>query len=163
MSKNECPLCFKKFNNQENKPYIMTCGDTICLKCIDHYKEALQKETFECPTCCVETKSTGIFNKAIDLNDNSNENQNTEDSDNKDGFFELLIRNKTSQEKISIKVKKEYTIGEVKNILYKEKNIPIQSYHLAFRKPLNDENTLESYGIIKTVTITQISDLVGGI
>ena len=149
MSKNECPLCFKKFNNQENKPYIMTCGDTICLKCIDHYKEALQ--------------STGIFNKAIDLNDNSNENQNTEDSDNKDGFFELLIRNKTSQEKISIKVKKEYTIGEVKNILYKEKNIPIQSYHLAFRKPLNDENTLESYGIIKTVTITQISDLVGGI
>lgn len=163
MSKNECPLCFKNFNNQENKPYIMTCGDTICLKCIDYYKEALKKEIFECPTCCHDTKSSGIFNKAIDLNDNSNENQNTEDSDNKDGFFELLIRNKTSQEKISIKVKKEYTIGEVKNILYKEKNIPIQSYHLAFRKPLNDENTLESYGIIKTVTITQISDLVGGI
>ncbi len=163
MSKNECPVCFKKFNNQENKPYTTTCGDTICLKCIDYFKEALQKEIFQSPTCCVDTKSTGIFNKAIDLNDNSNENQNTEDSDNKDGFFELLIRNKTSQEKISIKVKKEYTIGEVKNILYKEKNIPIQSYHLAFRKPLNDENTLESYGIIKTVTITQISDLVGGI
>jgi hypothetical protein len=159
----ECPLCFNNFNNQENKPYLMTCGDTICSKCINYYEKNLEIDTFQCPTCCNDTKSTGYFNNvAIALKNNSNQNQNQK-NDYIDEFFELLIRNKTSQEKISIKVKKEYTIGEIKDILYREKKIPIQSYHLAFKKPLNDENTLEFYGITKTVTITQISDLVGGI
>lgn len=162
MSKNECPCCRENFNNEENKPYIMECGDTICLKCINNYQEALKKETFECPTCCNETKSSGILNKSIVLNNNSNQIEN-QNNGSTDGFFELLIRNKTSQERISIRVKKEYTIRKVKDILLKEKNIPIQNYHLAFKKPLNDDNTLESYGITKTVTITQISDLVGGI
>lgn len=161
MPKDECPLCFKKYNNQENKPYILTCGDTMCLKCINYYKEALGKETFECPDCCCkDAKSSGIFNKNVPLNNKDEINQNS-NTNNADGFFDLIIREKNGG-KFNIKVKKEYTIKKVKEIIKTERNIQ-ENYELAFKSPLLDDKTLEFYKITSTVTITQISNLKGGL
>ena len=88
--------------------------------------------------------------------------KNNKNSSTTDGFFEIIIKPKNNQ-KFSIKVKKEYTIYKVKEIIKTEKNMPPQNYVLAFKKPLKDENkTLEYYGINSTVTIQQISNVVGG-
>ena len=163
-AKNECPLCLKKYNKEENKPYILECGDTMCLKCINYYKEALKKEEFECRECCNNTKSSGIMNKAISLEDakETNENNNNKNNNSTDGFFEIMIKPKNDQ-KFSIKVKKDYTINQVKQIIFKEKNMPTESYHLAFKKPLSElDKTLEYYGITTTVTLIQVANLVGG-
>ena len=163
MSNNECPVCFKKYNKEENKPYILECGDTLCLKCINNYKEALQKETFECSKCCKNTKSLGIMNRAIPLDDNQGTNNNKDNNNNSstDGFF-VNIKLKNG-EKISIKVKKEYTINQLKQMISDEKNIEFKKLNLSYKRPLlNGNKTLESYGITKTVTVIQISDLVGG-
>ena len=163
--KTECPMCLKKYNNQENKPYLLTCGDTMCLKCINYFNEALKKVEFECRECCNTTKSSGIMNKSAIPPDNAkekNENKDNKNSSSTDGFFEIIIKPKDNK-KFSIKVKKEYTINKVKEIIKTEKNMPPQNYILAFKKPLKDENkTLEYYGINSTVTIQQISNVVGG-
>ena len=159
--KTECPMCFKKYNKKENIPYMLGCGDTMCLKCINYFKEALQKTEFECPECCNTTKSSGIINKVIPLDDVTEKEENKDNST--DGFFEIIIKPKNDK-KFSIKVKKEYTINQVKQIILKEKNMPPQSYHLAFKKPLSElYKTLESYGITKTVTLIQVANLEGGI
>ena len=159
--KTECPMCFKKYNKKENIPYILGCGDTMCLKCINYFKEALQKTEFECPECCNTTKSSGIINKVIPLDDvtEKEENKDNKNNNSTDGFFEIMIKPKNDK-KFSIKVKKEYTINQVKQIILKEKNMPPQSYHLAFKKPLSElYKTLESYGITKTVTLIQMTNL----
>ena len=62
MSKYECPICSKNYNNSINQPYILKCGDTICSKCINYYEKE-GKKTIECPVCCYETESTGIIIK----------------------------------------------------------------------------------------------------
>ena len=167
MSNNECPVCFKKYNKEENKPYILECGDSLCLKCIDSYKEILGKKIFECPICCQDTKSTGIMNKAIPLDDAKETNENKYNNNNNDtmiGFFEITIKPKNSNDSFAIKVKKEYSINQVKQIIYKEKKMPPENYNLAWRRPLIElDKTLEYYGITKTVTILQISNVIGGI
>ena len=163
--KNECPLCFKKYNKTENQPFLLTCGDTMCLKCINYYKEALKKEEFECRVCCNNTKSSGIMNKnAIPSDDDKEKNENKDNkSSSTDGFFEIMIKQKNGQQ-FSIKVKKEYTIKEVKDIIKKEKDISPLSYNLAFKTPLTDLNkTLEFYKITQTVTLIQVAYLQGGI
>ena len=56
------------------------------------------------------------------------------------------------------------TIGQLKDKIEREKGYNKRNFVLAFKKPLNDNSkTLESYGITKTVTITQISTVEGGI
>ena len=132
----------------------------MCLKCISYYKEALRKETFECPDCCTkDVKSSGIFNKNVPLNNQDEIKKSS--SNNTDGFFELIIREKNGS-RFSIKVKKEYTIRKVKEIIKIERNIQ-ENYELAFKSPLSDDKTLEFYKITSTVTITQISNLKGGL
>jgi hypothetical protein len=60
-------------------------------------------------------------------------------------------------------VTKEMTIGELKEKIQNEKGFDSSQFDLAFRKPLTQLNqTLEYYRIVKTVTITQISNVHGG-
>ena len=92
-----------------------------------------------------------------------NENKDNKNSSSTDGFFEIIIKPKDNK-KFSIKVKKEYTIKKVKEIIETEKNMPPQNYILAFKKPLSDlDKTLEYYGITTTVTLIQVAYLEGGI
>lgn len=158
----ECPVCFNKYNSQDNKPILLDCGDTMCLKCINYYKEALLKESFECPNCCTKNaKSTNIMNKAVPLN-NSNETTNSTSESSADGFFEVTIRTKNSDEFL-IPVKKEYTIKKLKEEIKRVKNMDPLEYELAFKKPLLDLNkTLEQYNITGPVTIIQTSNVKGG-
>ena len=116
--KTECPMRLKKYNKKENIPYILGCGDTMCLKCINYFKEALQKTEFECPECCNTTKSSGIINKVIPLDDvtEKEENKDNKNNNSTDGFFEIIIKPKDNK-KFSIKVKKEYTINQVIQII----------------------------------------------
>jgi len=162
MPVDECPVCFNKYNSDENKPILLDCGDTMCLKCIKFYKESLRKETFECANCCKkDAKSTDIMNKYVPLN-NSNETTTSNSTASADGFFELTIRTKKGDE-FFIAVKKEYTLKELKEEIKKVKNIEPSDYEFAFKKPLLDKDkTLEQYGITGPVTITQISNVIGG-
>jgi len=162
MPVDECPVCFNKYNSDENKPILLDCGDTMCLKCINYYKESLQKDTFECANCCKkDAKSTNIMNKAVPLN-NSNETTTSNSTASADGFFEVTIRTKNGDE-FFIAVKKEYTIKKLKEEIKKVKNIEPSEYEFAFKKPLLDMNkTLEQYGITGPVTIIQTSNVEGG-
>ncbi len=158
----ECPVCFNKYNSDANKPILLDCGDTMCLKCIDYYKESLQKDSFECPNCCKKNaKSTNIMNKAVPLN-NSNETTTNTSAPSADGFFEVTIRTKNGDEFL-IAVKKEYTIRKLKEEIKRVKNIEPTDYEFAFKKPLLDMNkTLEQYNITGPVTIIQTSNVEGG-
>ncbi len=51
-SKSDCPICTEKYNKEDNQPYCLTCGHTICKACVD----TLQKPTpiqqgITCPIC----------------------------------------------------------------------------------------------------------------
>ena len=168
MSDENCPLCFEKYNKEENKPFMLKCGDSLCLRCINYYKTEIGKEIFECPICCNETNSTGIMNKAFRLDDakeknEKKDNNNNNNNDSMNGFFEVTIKSKNSKT-FTIKVRKEYTINQVKQIIFEEKKIPPENYNLSWKRPLIQlDKTLENYGITKTVTIIQISNLIGGI
>ena len=167
MSSHSCKICKKLYNKNENKPFLLTCGDTICLACIKGYKEALNKDTFECPTCCCgDAKSTGFENKGVypteeEIRNASNISQISQAP--VIGEFEIFIRPKDETEKYSIKVTKSMTVGQLKDKIQSVKGYNKANYKLAFKRPLADETkTLESYGITKTVTITQISVVEGG-
>ena len=55
------------------------------------------------------------------------------------------------------------TIGELKEKIETEKGFDSSQFDLAYRKPLTQlDKTLEYYKIVKTVTITQISNVLGG-
>ena len=164
MSENQCQFCKKRFNNNENTPMILKCGDSCCSSCINKFKEILEKDEFECSLCCHQTKSTNIKNKQLIPKENvSNLNKSLKASVH--GEFEIYIRIKsnTGSEKFSIFVRKEMTIGELKEKIQNEKGFDSSQFDLAFRKPLTQLNkTLEYYKIVKTVTITQISNVHGG-
>lgn len=165
MSENECKTCKKLYNKNENKPIILSCGDTLCSSCIKSYKEFLNKDEFECPKCCNMTKSLNVENKAaypkegtVDTTNNSIINQPAVE-----GEFEIMIRPKGEIEKYSMKVTKNMTVQQLKKKIQKEKGYNINNFDLAFRRPLADlDKTLESYGITKKVTLTQISNVHGG-
>ena len=164
MSENQCQFCKKAYNNSENTPMILDCGDSCCSSCIKKFEEILSKDEFECSLCCHNTKSSGIKNKQLIPKENaSNCAKNLKASIR--GEFEIYIRIKsnTGSEKFSIFVTKEMTIGELKEKIQNEKGFDSSQFDLAFRKPLTQLNqTLEYYRIVKTVTITQISNVHGG-
>jgi len=166
MSTHSCKICKKLYNKNENKPFLLACGDTLCLACIKGYKDALNKDNFECPACCTDTKSTGFENKSVypteeEIRNASNISQNSNAP--LEGEFEIFIRPKSETEKYSIKVTKTMTVGQLKDKIQSVKGYNKANYKLAFKRPLADETkTLESYGITKTVTITQISVVEGG-
>ena len=78
--------------------------------------------------------------------------------------FEIYVRKKNTQEKFSLLVKKNMKLIELINKIESQEGIKNDTYDLCFKKPLTENNkTLESYGIIKTVTITMITKFDGGI
>ena len=55
------------------------------------------------------------------------------------------------------------TIKQLKNLIKVKHNIEPNTYELAFKKPMIEENkTLESFQVTKTVTITMVSIVEGG-
>lgn len=148
MNKYECPLCFKLYNNQNNIPFLLKCGDTLCLTCIKYHKEEA-KTSIECPTCCTNTESSGNTNKLL------------LDEINKD--FEVIINQKNGPI-FNIDVKTLYTIKEVKEIIQKKKNMDPKNYYLVGKGALlEDDKTLLDYNITSPTTIYQISFVEGGL
>ena len=163
MSEKICKVCKNYYNKNENRPFLLECGDTLCLKCIKNYKEALKKDIFECPTCCTNTKSLNVENKMAYPKEGEIVSLNSNIKVPEKGEFEVFIRPKVEADKYSLLVTKTMTIGQLKDKIEREKGYNKKNFALAFKKPLNDDSkTLESYGITKTVTITQISVVEGG-
>jgi len=164
MSENLCQFCKKGYNNNENTPMLLECGDSCCSSCINKFHEILCKDEFECSLCCHMTKSTKIRNKQLIPKEKASNLAKSLKASIR-GEFEIYIRIKsnTGSEKFSIFVTKEMTIGELKEKIQNEKGFDSSQFDLAFRKPLTQLNqTLEYYRIVKTVTITQISNVHGG-
>ena len=103
-----CGICKWQYNNNKNKPILLTCGHTLCLACINFYKEA-GKEEIECPKCYSNSKSTNIICK--NLQKPKIESSSSID----DNEFEIFIRN-MGGEKIILKVNKTMTISQLKNM-----------------------------------------------
>ena len=153
-----CIVCKKQYNKNINKPIILTCGDTICNACINNYKESLQKDEFECPKCCSNVKSMNIENKSA-----YPKIQNLKIESSIDHEFEIWIRRVFDKQKIILNVKKTMTISQLKDKIKEKYGYNKESYELAFKKPLlNKYETLEFYGITKSVTISMINKLEGG-
>ena len=160
MSEKICKVCKNYYNKNENRPFLLECGDTLCLKCIKNYKEALEKDTFECPTCCTNTKSLNVENKMAYPKEGEIVSLNSNIKVPEKGEFEVFIKTPFGS-KYSLLVTKTMTIGQLKDKIEREKGYNKNNFALAFKKVLYDSKTLESYGITKTVTITQISCLLG--
>ena len=159
MSYNNCPICMNLYNENKNKPYILICGDTACSSRINNYKFIFKNDTFECPKCCMSTKSTNIENKSAYPTNKSNIQIYNKKNE---GEFEIYIRTPI-EGKFYLKVTKTMTVGQLIKKIEKEKEINLNRYRLSFRKPLIDHTkTLEYYGITKTVTLTLSSPPEGG-
>lgn len=163
MSDKKCKVCKNYYNKNENKPFLLECGDTLCLKCIKGYKEALKKDVFECPTCCNNTKSLNVENKMAYPKDGEIQSSNTCTQGSTSGEFEIFIRPKVENDKYFLKVTKTMTVGQLKDKIQREKGYNKNNLALTFKIILNDSKTLEFYGITRTVTITQISVVEGGL
>lgn len=164
MSEHVCKTCQITYNKINNKPIILSCGDTLCSSCVNNYKNFLNKDEFECPKCCNMTKSLNVENKSAYPKENTAAPSNTNNNPNPvTGEFEILIRPKGEFEKYTMKVTKSMTVRQLKNKIQREKNYNINNFDLAFKRPLIPlDNTLESFGITKKVTLTQISNVSGG-
>ena len=150
-----CGICKEQYNNNKNKPILLTCGDTLCLACINFYKEA-GKEEIECPKCYSNCKSTNIICK--NLQKPKIESSSSID----DNEFEIFIRTRGG-EKIILKVNKTMTISQLKNKIFEEYGYNKEKYTINFKKPLNDiSKTLEFYGIRKSVTLSMTYPPTGG-
>ena len=157
MSSYNCPICKNSYNKNEHKPMILKCGDTACLFCINCYKEAFNKDTFECPKCGVFTSSLNIENKSAYPKNESNSHQNL-----KKGNFEIFITT-PYMEKFEMIVTETMTVGQLEEKIEREKGYNQKSYQLCFKRPLIDNSrTLKDYKIIKTCTLRMISSPVGG-
>jgi hypothetical protein len=157
----KCPICKQDYNKESRKCFILTCGDSACLPCIKFFKDA-NKDSFECGKCCNNTKSANIENKSMYNNKNIQNNKPAPKPEKDE--FEIYVRKKNTQEKFSLLVKKNMKLIELINKIESQEGIKNDTYDLCFKKPLTENNkTLESYGIIKTVTITMITKFDGGI
>ena len=155
-----CGMCFKKYNEYENKPILLICGDTMCLRCINYYKETLLKDTFECIFCCHITKSSGIINRAALAYQKEREIPTISTSFLPGEFKIFIVEN---GKKNSIIVTKTMTIRELKDKIEKEIGINQAAYFLACGVPLIDlSKTLEYYGINETVTLIKKNYVIGG-
>ena len=156
----KCPICKFEYDINNRKAFILMCGDSACSQCIKFYKDA-GKTSFECEKCCNITQSANIENKS--LYQNSNVQKKKPEQKPQRDQFEIYIRKKDKQEKFSLLVKKKMTLKELKKEIKNQENIDPITYDLCFKKPLTEDNsTLESYGITKTVTITMITKFDGG-
>ena len=155
-----CKSCKLPYDKNIRKAFMMECGHSICSQCINFFKEA-QKKTIKCEECCNETQATNIENKSLYSNIS---NQNAKPIQQPSiGEFEIMIRKKNSPDKFSIIVRKEMTVGQLKEKIKQQEGIDSDTYELSFRKPLSElKNTLESYGITRTVTLNSIAPFEGG-
>ena len=150
-----CGICKWQYNNNKNKPILLTCGHTLCSACINFYKEA-GKEEIECPKCYSNCKSTNIICK--NLQKPKIESSSSID----DNEFEIFIRTRGG-ETIILKVNKTMTISQLKNKIFEEYGYNKEKYTINFKKPLNDiSKTLEFYGIRKSVTLSMTYPPTGG-
>ena len=59
-------------------------------------------------------------------------------------------------------VTKDMTVKQLREKIAEKEHFNINNINLAFKRPLNDDKTLEFYGITKTVAITMLPKLTGG-
>lgn len=161
MSSSECSICKITYNRNNNKPIMLECGDSLCSSCIKSYKEAYKKEEFKCEQCCSITKSTNKENKALYPKDDTS-STSSKMSPPAQGEFEVFIKLLTG-EKVSVRVRKEMTIDQLKTKVTQLKGINKAGFFLNFKKPLNNQKTLAFYNITRTVTINQSTYESGGL
>lgn len=155
----ECPICKQEFDKINRKAFILLCGHSACSVCINFYKEA--KKELECGKCCHKTQSANIENKSCYQNNNVQKPTPVQKPQKDE--FEIYVRKKNKQEKFSLLVKKNMTLQQLIDLIKNQEDIDPDTYELCFKKPLTVKtNTLESYGITKTVTITMITKFDGG-
>lgn len=160
MSDGKCPICKEEYDKNTRKAFILLCGHSACSKCINFYKEA--KKEIECGKCCKYTQSANI--EIQDAYKKSSTQSNTTAPKPEKDEFEIYIRKKDQKEKFSILVTKKMTLEELTKKIKIQEGIEPTTYDLIFKKPLLDpKNTLESYDIKKTVTLTMIVKFEGGI
>ena len=160
----ECMVCKNKFNKTEYIPYLLECGDTLCIKCINYYTTSYKKEEFQCPDCCCgkTTKSLKKINKACLPKGNAPINNNINPAP-VGNVFEVTIKFLDGTRNL-FRVTKNMTVAELIKQISQEKGINEGLLQLSFKKPLNKKDkTLEFYKIIKPVTIQQVDFLHGGI
>ena len=54
------------------------------------------------------------------------------------------------------------TIKQLREKIAEKENINKDKIYVSYKKPLNNDKTLEFYGITKTFVITMISSMIGG-
>ena len=111
MSEPRCQFCKKEYNDGENIPMLLECGDSCCSSCINKLNEILYKDEFECSLCCRMTKSTKIKNRHLIPKKSSSNLANKLKAS----------KSNTGSEKFSVFVTKEKTIGELKEKIQNEK------------------------------------------
>ena len=157
MSMYECQYCKIKFDNINTKPIILTCNDIICSSCINFKEKVFNNKIFECPVCMNQVSSTNIiFKPLLKEYDNINEKNNEKNNE-----FPIIIQF-NGRHKIQLLVTKDMTIKQLREKIAEKENININNIYLAYKRPLNNDKTLEFYGITKTVVITMISIVIVG-
>ena len=156
MPTHECQYCKNKFDNINNKPIMLTCNDIICSSCINFFEAAFGEKIFECPVCMNQVSSTNIIFKPLLKEGGGVDEKNNE----KNNEFPIIIRCKDGH-KIQLLVTKDMTIKQLREKIAEKENININNIYLAYKRPLNNDKTLEFYGITKTVTIFRISSMMG--
>lgn len=166
---NECPSCKMKYKKNERIPYLLSCQDTICSKCISFNTEAYTKKTkgefkgFKCPICCnEEVKSLNMEIKALYPPDDEPTEANL-NAGPVQGEFEIIIKF-LDRTRLAIKVNKDMKVRQLISNVAKQKGINENNLKLAFKKTLKEKDkTLEFYGVTGPVTLTQVDTLIGGL
>lgn len=160
MNDGTCPICKEEYEKNTRKAFILLCGHSACSKCINFYKDA--KRELECGKCCKYTQSADI--EIQDAYKKSGTQSNTIASKPEKGEFEIFVRKKDQKQKFSILVKKDMTLEQLIEKIKNQEGIDPKTYNLMFKKPLLEPKaTLQSYDIVKTVTVTMIAPFEGGI
>jgi len=157
MNDGTCPICKEDYERSTRKAFILLCGHSACSKCINFYKDA--KRELECGKCCKYTQSANIEIQDA-YKKNGTQNNTTPSKPEKDEF-EIYVRKKDQRQKL---VKKDMTLEQLTQKIKRQEGIDPTTYNLMFKKPmLEPNNTLQSYDIKKTVTLTMIAPFEGGI
>ena len=160
MNDGTCTICKEDYEKSTRKAFILLCGHSACSKCINFYKDA--KRELECGKCCKYTQSANIEIQDA-YKKNGTQNNTTSSKPEKDEF-EIYVRKKDQRQKFSILVKKDMTLEQLTQKIKRQEGIDPTTYNLMFKKPmLEPNNTLQSYDIKKTVTLTMIAPFEGGI
>ena len=146
-----CLICKKQYNQNSNKPILLTCGDTMCHVCIKSKKEFYKKDEFECPNCKEKVKSMNIENKLAYPKIQTLKNDE----------FEICVRFPAKE--IFLIAKKQMTVKQLKDKIEENYGYNMKNYQLCFKKPLkDDQKTLEFYKITRSVTLIVTPPPMGG-